>query len=202
MIIFAFRYQNTIRNKICRNKLTTGEIIEEREEGGVYIIDCMDCQEKYVGESGRGLEVRLNEHRGAVNRNQRGSAVAKHCWEKDHRMDFSNSRIVYKSNSIGHRRVVEGALIREVKVVEGNKAFTSEDSFSRRLILKEARVKTEDLGIRSPAQQIENNNNPNQGINIPPLQIPAPDDIRPENNIIRNRTGTRQSRRIRGLEPD
>ena len=137
-----------------------------------------------------------------MNRNQAGSAVAKHCWEKDHRMDFRNSKIVYKSNNISYRRVVEGAIIREIKVVDGNKAFTSEDPISRRLILREAKVTTDHLGFRSAAQQIEtNDNNPNQGINIP-QDNPDPVDLQPENHHIRNRTGIRQSRRIRGLEPD
>ena len=196
---FAFRFQNTIRNRLCKNKLITDDNREVGTEGGVYIIDCMNCQEKYIGETGRELAVRLKEHKGAVSRNQTGSAVAKHCWEKEHRMDFNNSRIVYKSNNVSYRRVVEGAIIREVKVVEGNKAFTSEDPFSRRLILREANVTTDNLGIRSAAQQIENN--PNQRINRP-QQIPAPVESQPEDNNIRNRTGIRQSRRIRGLEPD
>ena len=83
----------------------------------------MNCQDKYVGETGRELEVRLGEHKGAVNKNVTGSAVAKHCWEKDHRMDFNNSKIVYRSNNVSLRRVVEGALIRGIKMIDGNKAF-------------------------------------------------------------------------------
>ena len=208
---FAFRYQNTIRNKLCKNKLTANENTQQGEGGGVYVIDCMDCQEKYVGETGRGLEIRLREHKGAVTRNSPGSAVAKHCWEKDHRMDFRNSKMVFKNNNISHRRVVEGALIRELRVVDGNKAFTTEDPFSRRLILREARVKTDKLGISTSAQQVENiTNNPdqeinipsNQEINIPPQHNPAQANLHPRNHNIRTRTATRHSRRIRGIDPD
>ena len=198
---FAFKYQNTIRNKLCKNKLTTNDNIEQ-EGGGVYIIDCMKCEEKCVGETGRGLEVRLREHRGAVNRNSSGSAIAKHCWEKDHRMDFSNSKIVFKNNSVSHRRVVEGALIREIRVVDGNKSFTTEDPLSRRLILREARVKTDQLGISTSAHQIEiNTNNPDEGINSN-QQNPHQANLHPSNSNIRSRTATRHSRRIRGIEPD
>ena len=86
-------------------------------------------------------------------------------------MVFNNSKIIYRFNSISHRRVVEGALIRGIKVIGGNKAFTTEDPFSRRLILKEDKVKTDELRVSTPAQQIEiNANNPNHGINIPSQQ--------------------------------
>ena len=42
--------------------------------------------------------------------------------------------IIYKSKNVGHRRVVEGALINICNKVEGNKAFTQEDELTDKLI--------------------------------------------------------------------
>ena len=96
-----------------------------------------------------------------------------------------------------------GALIRGIKVIDGNKAFTTEDPFSRRLILREAKVKTDELRVSTPAQQIEiNANNPNHGINIPSQQNVTLTIPQPRNQDRNNRTATRHSRRLQGLEPD
>ena len=54
----VFKYENTIKRKLVKNNNNdTNPIIS-----GVYEIPCMDCNEKYFGESGRGLPTRINEH--------------------------------------------------------------------------------------------------------------------------------------------
>lgn len=207
---FVYTFDNTVKNKVCKNKLE-GEDSNADDVGGVYIINCNNCGDKYVGETGRGIRTRIQEHRRAVQLNSQGSAIARHCWEKDHRMDFKNSRLIYKSNNISHRRVVEGALIRQIKVIEGNKGFTSEDPISRSLILKEAKIDPSDLEVRSPAQQTDGDYSHTTRVNTTDHQIRISDRQEEINNSqengnqdshhINDSTGRRSSRRLLGLEP-
>ena len=39
-------------------------------------------------------------------------------------MDLENSKIVYKSNNVKIRRIIEGVLIDSIPTIEGNKSFS------------------------------------------------------------------------------
>ena len=104
------------------------------KEIGVYEIPCKGCSKKYYGESGRGLETRIGEHKRAYKTLQLNNALVKHCWDNDHRVDWNNSKMLYRSKNVGDRRLVQGACINMGLSMEGNKAFTQEDSFIDNLI--------------------------------------------------------------------
>ena len=119
------------------------------EDIGVYSIPCKNCNLRYIGESGRGLSIRINEHKSACRRGQENNMVAKHAWEMNHQIDWDNAKVIYKSNSIGKRRVVEGALTGLLNTFDNNKAFTSEDPITNRLIIQSLSKKTKFLFCRS-----------------------------------------------------
>ena len=80
-----------------------------------------------MGETGRGLSVRLEEHRRACTLGQENNAVAIHSLSLDHRINFKNSKIVYKEPNVTKRRVIEGALIHSSNTFKHNKPFHKED---------------------------------------------------------------------------
>ena len=121
----VFNYNNTVRKMLVHNKTQDNN----KKEVGVYEIPCKDCNEKYFGESGRSLETRKDEHKKAYDNFQQNNALVKHSFDKDHRIDWDRAKILYKSNKVGDRRLVEGACINMGFSMEGNKAFTQEDSF-------------------------------------------------------------------------
>ena len=134
---------------------------------GVYVIDCNKCSFSYVGETGRYLETRKTEHERDVSKYNVNSAIAKHCWsERDHRMDFEISRIVYKSNNVKVRRLIEGALINRTPTIEGNESFSKVDSIHLKTIVKEAgltnlvRQKRELINDNRPQRIIPQNDRP------------------------------------------
>ena len=90
---------------------------------------CKDCNEKYFGESGRGLETRLAEHRRAYDQHANNSAIVGHAFNNDHRMNWKNSNIIFKSNNVHIRRLIEGAAISLGNSFKGNKSFVNEDPF-------------------------------------------------------------------------
>ena len=67
------------------------------QTAGVYAIGCKQCNSFYFGESGRSVNIRINEHKRAVMEYAPCSAIAKHCWENDHVMDWEETKIIYKS---------------------------------------------------------------------------------------------------------
>ena len=58
----------------------------------VYDVPCEDCDQSYIGESGRSLEVRLAEHQRHVRKGDiTRSAIAEHAILQVHRMDWESA---------------------------------------------------------------------------------------------------------------
>ena len=135
-VSLAFHYKNTIRNKIVRNNNRN----KNNEEVGVYCIPCSDCDQCYIGESGRSLGIRLEEHKRACRLGKNYSAVATHTIDVGHRIDFKSSAIVHKSHDRNTRRTVEGALIALNTTFTNNKSGTKEDKYTNYLICQKVNI--------------------------------------------------------------
>ena len=142
----------------------------------MYLIDCKKCSLSYVGETGRNLEIRKKEHCRDIRNWNVNSAIANHCWrELEHSMDFNNSKIVYKSNNVKIRRLIEGALIDSIPTIEGNKSFSKVDAINLKSIVRESgltdliRQKKSTCNVNPPGQLIPQNDLPN-----PPGNDPLP----------------------------
>ena len=130
-IDISFSFKNTLRRKLTQNKSK-----DNVEEKGVYIMPCIDCNKSYVGETGRGLQKRLQEHKRACSIGLQNSAVANHSLNLDHRIDFNSTKIIYHDSDISRRRVVEGAFIHAISTFENNKSFNEEDDIISNIIFR------------------------------------------------------------------
>ena len=63
----------------------------------VYRIPCRECDEVYIGQTGRDFKVRLGEHKTAVRHGLEWSAVLKLVYEHNHVIDWGSSVKVYHS---------------------------------------------------------------------------------------------------------
>ena len=169
---------------------------------GVYEIPCGDCNSSYFGETGRGLDIRIKEHKRAYNLMHNNSVLVKHSWEKDHKIDWKAAKLVFKSSGVSERRVVEGALIGLGNSMEGNKSFTQEDVFINYLVCRSAiknfnlnkfHIATPDAAALSPAQVTE------MQAAAPVAGAYADDEDSPDNHL--HQQPQRRSRRIAGLPP-
>ena len=80
--------------------------------GVVYEVPCEDCDQSYIGESGRSLEVRLAEHQRHVRKGEiTRSAIAEHAILQVHRMDWESARVIDTSRKYWQRRVKEALCI-------------------------------------------------------------------------------------------
>ena len=192
----VFNYNNTIAKRIMHNNMDNN-----KKDVGVYEIPCSDCNSSYFGETGRGLDTRLKEHQRAYNLMHNNSVLVKHSWEKDHKIDWEGAKLIYKSNNVSERRVVEGALINLSNSMEGNKSFTQDDYFINYLVCKSAlknfnfksNSATPDAAALSPAQVTE------MQVASPVAGAYAEDEDSPNNQL--HHLPPRRSRRIAGLPP-
>ncbi|XP_076049349.1 uncharacterized protein LOC143030029 [Oratosquilla oratoria] len=85
-----------------KDKETEGDQV-----GIVYGIECRDCDAHYVGDTGKKLTTRVLEHRRAVGRKDKSSAIFRHCDDRQHEMDWQNAGVRYKAGGKGARLFLE-----------------------------------------------------------------------------------------------
>ena len=76
-------------------------------KGVVYKINCLDCNFVYIGQTSRSLRTRIEEHRRAVNNQDKNSKIAQHVNKQDHNMDFDNTTFIDKAANYHKRLYLE-----------------------------------------------------------------------------------------------
>ena len=87
-----------------------------KQKGVVYEIPYEDCGVRYIGETGRSINIRRKEH---VQSDRLGksesSALAQHVEEQDHRIAWDATRIFVKENKWTQMKWKEAWLIESTK---------------------------------------------------------------------------------------
>jgi len=112
----AFSVPNTLNRFIKRGK----DIIEPMLQNDcVYIIECLNCDMTYVGQTKRRLCTRLKEHMTDINK-KKGllSVVSNHRLEHNHEMNWSETTILDIEPSFTKRIVSEMVHIKKQKCFE------------------------------------------------------------------------------------
>jgi hypothetical protein len=88
---FGVKFQAK-KNIILRNRLTTRNSERDKLDiPGVYCIPCKDCKNSYIGQTGRTILTRLDEHRRSTRVNSTiSSAVKEHALVLNHTIYFNN----------------------------------------------------------------------------------------------------------------
>ncbi len=109
VVTLAFKPHQTIRQYLVRPK----DPVEPLEACGVvYQIQCNDCEETYIGHSGRPLNTRVQEHRTAVRKSSVSSGVAEHTIKTGHDIDWESVEIIDRDPLTLLRRIREAIAIR------------------------------------------------------------------------------------------
>ena len=130
---------NTLKNSLVFNKPPLSE--DRSAVAGVYSVPCVDCSSHYYGETGRGLSVRLNEHKCAVNRKDTNNAFYKHQKEtfekqgKAHDIDWEGAKMLHSSHNWNHRLIIESSLIKSFHNFNGMSSTLGIDNYSAKLVL-------------------------------------------------------------------
>ena len=76
--------------------------------GLIYKIPCKNCDNFYVGETGRSLSTRLHEHQ-----TKKSSAVFEHNKKEKHDIDINKIKVLTKEEKYINRRIKEAVIIRQ-----------------------------------------------------------------------------------------
>ena len=96
---------NSIRNNLVKPK---DKIQKEQQCGLIYHITCKDCDETYVGETGRNMGIRFKEH---TSRKGTNSAVKEHLEATKHTCTLEEVKVLEKENDWFRRKVKEAIMI-------------------------------------------------------------------------------------------
>ena len=118
----------TIRQTLVHPK---DRVKDEDKCGVVYHVPCLSCPQVYIGETGRKLSVRINEHQKetekvTASRKTRSktatedtdefqSAIAVHAREMNHLMNFDDVSILDRESIWIRRRMKESLHVRKLK---------------------------------------------------------------------------------------
>nr|VZI18129.1 unnamed protein product [Spirometra erinaceieuropaei] len=100
----AHKPEATIRSLVMRPKtpLPRGETANV-----VYRIPCSSCEANYVGEAGKRLQTRMDEHARAVRRMDQLSLVAEHCAAFGHAFAFQDAEVLGQGSDQTVRETLE-----------------------------------------------------------------------------------------------
>ena len=109
---------------------------------GVYQVPCSDCSRNYFGESGRGLNTRLKEHKYAVSRKDSNNAFYKHqkqTYDSDgtaHDINWEGARLLHANQDWHNRLIIESSLIKTFENFNGMRSTLGIDHFSAKLVIE------------------------------------------------------------------
>lgn len=101
----VFKSNQTIKHILTKNS-------ENRYNGGIYEIACMQCEKVYIGQSGRSLAIRSKEHRKAVQTADENNSIFLHVKNCNHAINFEGSKLIFNCNNYHKRNYIESCLIK------------------------------------------------------------------------------------------
>ena len=90
-------------------KKTTAD--KSQDKSIVYKVPCGVCNKSYIGETGRGLETRLKEHKRDLRNNMEHSAFVVHALNTSHLPNWGGAGILTSCRSKENRKATEAAHI-------------------------------------------------------------------------------------------
>ena len=100
----VFKSSGTLRQTLTRVKTARPEM---KKKEVIYEVPCMDCEKSYIGETGRSLQKRLTEHKGAVRRGDSKNGIAVHVQKHDHRVNWEAAKVIDQEQRYWPRRIRE-----------------------------------------------------------------------------------------------
>ena len=129
----VFSNNSSVKNSLFRNKPTV-------DRGGVYQIFCSTCNIPYIGQTGKELSIRVGQHKCNIRTANNASALFCYVRDKNHPIDWNSAKIVFKSDSIQDRLLIEGCLINSFNNMNLTDGLFRMDELLKSIILKDKKV--------------------------------------------------------------
>ena len=106
----------TLKNLVNVNRNSTKSNEIKTQSGVVYKVDCKDCNKYYIGETGRTIQTRMNEHeKGITSEKEKMSGLSQHIKQTGHQAKFNDVKVLYKENNFAKRKFKEAIAIKKHK---------------------------------------------------------------------------------------
>ena len=105
----SFSSRNTLGSQLSH----TGPLRpHDSQLPGVYRVECKNCNNAYFGETGITLAKRMADHRTDIRKAKDSNALFAHMRDNPgHSFDLKGAKLIYKSNQLANRQLVESAMI-------------------------------------------------------------------------------------------
>ena len=80
--------------------------------GTIYHIKCSNCNGDYIGESGRSLGKRIEEHQKSVAKQTLHSALSEHSMKTNHSIDWDGVKVLQRETAVIPRKICEAIQIK------------------------------------------------------------------------------------------
>ena len=100
----TFKSKGTLREALVKTKDPQPEW---KKKGVVYQVPCAECESVYIGETGKTLEKRISEHKGAVKRHDVKNGIAVHAWTKQHKVNWQAATVKHVETNHSRRKTIE-----------------------------------------------------------------------------------------------
>ena len=68
------------------------------KHNAIYMFNCTNCPERYIGQTSKKIQIRLTEHQNAINRHDHNSLPAKHADDNGHKFNWSHTKCLGQPN--------------------------------------------------------------------------------------------------------
>lgn len=145
--IIAYKNRKTLRNLFSKTK---DPLVRELKSNVCYKVQCKNCDNVYIGQTGRHVKTRMAEHRRDVTPKKKNgnssntprntpnkTALKKHHETKGHTFDFENYKIIGTEKHLGKRLIMEACNIITTKNACNNRSDTENIETSYAPILRQ-----------------------------------------------------------------
>ena len=108
LLRLGYKMVFNFRNSIGRFLINNSPVLDS---GGVYIINCFDCDLCYVGETLKSLPTRISQHKYCMRTFDKNNSIFYHAFHNNHRTDWSSSQFIFRSKDKNLLRFVEAVFI-------------------------------------------------------------------------------------------
>ena len=108
------------------------------EKSVVYKIPCNSCPKSYYGETSRGMQQRLYEHKNDVRQHRTSNSLVVHIDSEGHLPNWGEAKILHKGLNKMKRRTVEAAYIATENIVNHREGFVNLGKVAGRLVVRSA----------------------------------------------------------------
>ena len=87
---------NKLRSNFTKHKNKTHTT---NKHNAIYMFNCANCPERYIGQTSKKIQKRLTEHKNAINKHDHNSLPAKHADDNGHKFNWFHTKCLEQANT-------------------------------------------------------------------------------------------------------